>query len=73
LQIFLEPIGLVRNRLSPRLVEIEDGSTVGNVIDSLELPSELNVIAMVEGRRVSMNEPVTDGSCIKIISLTLGG
>lgn len=73
MRIFLEPIGLVRNRFSPRLVEMEDGSTVGTLIKLLDLPLKLNVIAIVEGKRVSMDEPVRDGSSIKIVSLTLGG
>lgn len=73
MRIFLEPIGLVRNRFSPRLVEMEDGSTVGTLIKSLDLPLQLNVIAIVEGKRVSMDEPVRDGSSIQIVSLTLGG
>lgn len=73
MHIFLEPIGFVRNRFSPRLVEMEEGSTVGTLIKSLDLPLKLNVIAIVEGKRVSMDEPVRDGSSIKIVSLTLGG
>ncbi len=73
MQIFLEPIGFIRNSLSPRLVEMKEGSTVGTLIKSLNLPFKLNVIAIVEGKRVSMDEPVRDGSSIKIVSLTLGG
>jgi sulfur carrier protein ThiS len=73
LQIFLEPIGLIRNSLAPGYIEIEKGSTVETLIKSLNLPFKLNVIAIVEGKRVSMDEPVRDGSSIKIVSLTLGG
>jgi hypothetical protein len=73
LQIFLEPIGLVRNSLSPGHIEMEEGSTVGTLLKSLNLPFKLNVIAMIKGKRISMDEPVRDGSSIKIVSLTLGG
>jgi hypothetical protein len=73
LQIFLEPIGLVRNSLAPGYVEMEEGSTVGSLLNSLNLPLKLNVIAIVKGKRVSMDESVSNGSSIKIVSLTLGG
>jgi sulfur carrier protein ThiS len=52
---------------------MEEGSTVGTLIKLLDLPLKLNVIAIVEGKRVSMDEPVRDGSSIRIVSLTLGG
>lgn len=54
-------------------MEICRDSTVGELINVLNLPAKLNVIALADGRRLSMNEKVKEGASIKIVSLVLGG
>ena len=73
MRIFLEPIGVVRGRLFAQSVEIDGDSSVGKLIESLNLPSKLNVIAINNGRRMSSDEILKDGATIKIVSLALGG
>lgn len=69
----MEPIGVVRGRLFVQSVEIHGDSSVGKLIESLNLPSKLNVIAINNGRRMSSDEILKDGATIKIVSLALGG
>lgn len=71
--IFVEPIGVVRSHISSQSMEICRDSTVGELINVLNLPAKLNVIALADGRRLSMNEKVKEGASIKIVSLVLGG
>ncbi|MHB8202587.1 MAG: hypothetical protein ACYDHG_02650 [Desulfomonilaceae bacterium] len=73
MRIFLEPIGVVRGRLCPQSVEIDVDSAVGKLIESLNLPPKLNVIAITDGKRMSLDEKLKDGATVKIVSLALGG
>jgi len=75
-RIFLEPIGIIRGRVCAQHVEIPEiagGCAVGKLIESLNLPQKLNVIAITDGRRMSLDEPLKDGSTVRIVSLALGG
>ncbi len=73
MRIFLEPIGIIRGRVFAQHVEIAGGCTVGKLIESLNLPQKLNVIAITDGRRMPLDEPLSDGSTVRIVSLALGG
>ena len=69
----MEPIGIVRGRMCPQVVDIDGDCAVGELIESLNFPPKLNVIAVTYGRRMASNEKLQDGATVKLVSLALGG
>ncbi|MGC8605895.1 MAG: hypothetical protein ACP5VS_19690 [Desulfomonilaceae bacterium] len=69
----VEPIGIVRGYVRAKLLEVSDNCTVEKLIEGLSLPSKFNVIAIVDGRRMSSKELLKHGAVVKVVSLALGG
>lgn len=54
-------------------MEVEGNFTIGELLESLNLPAGINAIAIIDGKRMPGDEPLKDGAVVKIVSLVLGG
>lgn len=69
----MQPVGVTKNYVDTQAMEVEGNFTIGELLESLNLPAGINAIAIIDGKRMPGDEPLKDGAVVKIVSLVLGG
>lgn len=54
-------------------IEVEGGKNVGEILESLGIPSALVGIVLVNGKQVGKNHKIEEGDEVKLIPLIGGG
>ena len=55
------------------IIELEDNSTVNDVVNYFEIPPEQNKVVLVNGRDVKKDYELSDGDRVSIYNLLAGG
>ena len=64
---------LERGRFREKSLEFNDGTTVGDVVQSLMLPSAHVDILLVNGKHVHVEQGLADGDVLSILPMVEGG
>lgn len=73
MRVYVEPVGLLKTTFYPTVVELQNESTIQDLIQLFNLPKELRTIALIKGKRQSDDHNLKDGDSVKLVCLALGG
>jgi sulfur-carrier protein len=55
------------------LLDLEPGTTVGQVVHSLRIPADLERLAVVNGRDAAPDQPLSEGDVLSLFPPLAGG
>ena len=70
--ITIQPAGSIKRFVAPDSV-LEHAQTVGEAIEQLDLPDNIGVVMMVNGRIAHWNTSLADGDVLQLIPTIAGG
>ncbi|MFH0958827.1 MAG: hypothetical protein V1897_09010 [Pseudomonadota bacterium] len=73
MRVYVEPVGLLKRTFNATVVELQNKSTIQDLIQVFNLPKELRAIALIKGKRQSHDHNLEDGDSVKLVCLALGG
>jgi molybdopterin converting factor small subunit len=73
MRIEIKPIGLIKKYASAEIRDVADGVTSRGLIESLAIPRELKMVSYVNGKKRALDEPLSDGDEVKLVTLLTGG
>ena len=73
MRITIVPIGLIKKYASAGPLDVPDGTTPGALIERLAIPTRLKMVAYVNGKRRALEEPLSAGDEVKLVTLLTGG
>ena len=72
MSITIQPAGSIKRFIAPDSV-LENADTVGEAMEKIDLPDNIGVVMMVNGRIAHWNTPLTDGDILQLIPTIAGG
>jgi molybdopterin converting factor small subunit len=73
MRIEVKPVGLIKKFTSAGVRDVADGITSRALIELLSIPRELKMVSYVNGKKRALDEPLTDGDEVKLVTLLTGG
>ncbi len=73
MKIRVKPVGVIRQFVTVRELEADEGLTPERLIQVLKIPKKLKMICFVDGKSVAMKKRLKDGEEITIATMLGGG
>lgn len=73
MRVAIKPVGLIKKYVSAGIRDVADGITSRGLIDLLAIPRELKMVSYVNGKKRALDEPLSDGDEVKLVTLLTGG
>jgi sulfur carrier protein ThiS len=73
MQIAIKPVGLIKKYASDGTLDVDEGTTSRELILRLAIPRELKMVSYVNGKKRALDEPLTEGDEVKLVTLLTGG
>lgn len=72
-KVKLKPIGLIKRFVEEGEMDLSEKLTPRSLIALLQMPSELKMMAFVNGKRRDLDDPLEDGDEVKLVTVLSGG
>jgi sulfur carrier protein ThiS len=73
MKIRVVPVGLIKKYAHMEVIDTTEGMTPRVLIESLAIPPRLKMVAYVNGKRHPLDQPLSDGDEVKLVTLLTGG
>ena len=73
MQITIVPVGLIKKYVDAATLDVAEETTSRSLIETLEIPRQLKMVAYVNGKKRGLDEPLCSGDEVKLVTLLTGG
>jgi sulfur carrier protein ThiS len=73
MRITVRPIGVIRNFTSGQELEVAQGLTSRQLMETLGIPKKLKMVSYVNGKKKDLDAELEDGDEIKLVTMLTGG
>ncbi len=73
MRITIKPVGVIRRYVREGDLDVPAGLTSRGLIAILDIPEELKMVSLVNGRRRDLDEALREGDEIRLVTLLAGG
>ncbi|MCA1959644.1 MAG: MoaD/ThiS family protein [Desulfomonile sp.] len=73
MRITVKPAGIIKRFFTEQEMDVPPGVTSRALISRLQIPPELKMISLVNGKTRKLDDPLEEGDEVRLVTLLTGG
>lgn len=73
MRITVKPAGIIKRFFAEQEMDVAPGLTSRALIVQLQIPAELKMISLVNGKTRRLDDPLEEGDEVRLVTLLTGG